>query len=239
MSVLCGYYRLYYINGSSKQKDYDNVIKPFSHTDTNHNEKKRSNTLKGEKRQRWYVWRYSGKLWRAEVWELVRLFILNDLANKYGTNNIGLYRDDELAIFENKTEPQAERTRKEITRRLQEHRLTITIQTNLKSVDLDITLNLTSGLFQPYRKPNDEPLYINSKSNHPPKQVHAAINRRLSASSSIKETFDKAKPLYDKALRSSGFNANLHYCEKNTTTPTKRNRKRSIIRFKPPHRKNV
>ena len=115
-----------------------------------------------------------------------------------------------------------------------------TIQTNLKSVDyLDITLNLTSGLFQPYRKPNDEPLYINSKSNHPPKQVHAAINRRLSASSSIKETFDKAKPLYDKALRSSGFNANLHYCEKNTTTPTKRNRKRSIIRFKPPHRKNV
>ena len=38
--MLCGYYRLYYINGSSKQKDYDNVIKPFSHTDTNHNEKK-------------------------------------------------------------------------------------------------------------------------------------------------------------------------------------------------------
>ena len=132
------------------------------------------------------------------------------------------------------------RTRKGITRRLQEQRLTITIQTNLKSVDyLDITLNLTSGLFQPYRKPNDEPLYINSKSNHPPKQVHAAINRRLSASSSIKETFDKAKPLLDKALRSSGFNANLHYCEKNTTTPTKRNRKRSIIWFKPPHRKNV
>ena len=183
-----------------------------------------------------------GSFDNAEVWELVRLFILNDLANKYGTNNIGLYRDDGLAIFENKTEPHAERTRKEITRRLQEQRLTITIQTNLKSVDyLDITLNLTSGLFQPYRKPNDEPLYINSKSNHPPKQVHAAINRRLSASSSIKETFDKAKPLYDKAIRSSGFNANLHYCEKNTTTTTatKRNRKRSIIWFKPPHRKNV
>ena len=26
----------------------------------------------------------------TEVCELVRLFILNDLANKYGTNNIGL-----------------------------------------------------------------------------------------------------------------------------------------------------
>ena len=107
------------------------------------------------------------------------------------------------------------RTRKGITRRLQEQRLTITIQTNLKSVDyLDITLNLTSGLFQPYRKQNDEPLYINAKSNHPPtviKQIPAAINHRLSALSSNKETFDKAKPLYDKALRSNGFNANLHY----------------------------
>ena len=28
----------------------------------------------------------------AEVYELVGLFILNELANKYGTNNIGLYR---------------------------------------------------------------------------------------------------------------------------------------------------
>ena len=28
----------------------------------------------------------------AELCELVGLFILNDLANKYGTNNIGLYR---------------------------------------------------------------------------------------------------------------------------------------------------
>ena len=39
----------------------------------------------------------------AGVCELVRLFILNDLANKYGTNNIGLYRDDRLAIFKNTT----------------------------------------------------------------------------------------------------------------------------------------
>ena len=125
---------------------------------------------------------------------------------------------------------------------MQEHRLKKTIQSNLKSVDyLDITLNLTSGLFQPYRKPNDKALYINSKSNHPPtviKQVPTAINRRLSASSSIKETFDKANPLYDKALRSSGFNANLHYYEKNTTTPTKRIRKRNTIWFNPPNRKN-
>ena len=66
----------------------------------------------------------------------------------------------------------------------------------------------------------------------------AAINRRLSALSSNKETFDIAKPLYVKALISSGFNANLHYYEENTTTPTKRNRKRNIW-FNPPYSKNV
>ena len=68
-----------------------------------------------------------GSFQGAEVCELVGLFILNDLANNYGTNNIGLYRDDGLAIFKNTTGPQAERTRKEITRRFKEHGLKITI----------------------------------------------------------------------------------------------------------------
>ena len=105
-----------------------------------------------------------------------------------------------------------------------------------------LTLNLTNGRFQPYRKPNDESLYINTKSNHPPtviKQIPAAINRRLSTLSSNKESFDKAKPLYDKALRSSGFDESLHYCKKNATTPAKRNRSRNIIWFNPPYSKNV
>ena len=31
----------------------------------------------------------------------------------------------------------------------------------------------------------------------------------------------------------------LHYCKKNTTTPTKRDRKRNIIWFNPPYSKNV
>ena len=52
---------------------------------------------------------------------------MNGLANKYGTNNIGLYKDDGLAIFKNTTGPPAERTRKEITRRFKEHGMKITI----------------------------------------------------------------------------------------------------------------
>ena len=71
----------------------------------------------------------------AEVCKLVGLIILNALAHKYGTNNIWLYRDDELIIFKNTTGLWAERTRKEITRHFKEHGLKITTQSNLKSVD--------------------------------------------------------------------------------------------------------
>ena len=49
----------------------------------------------------------------AEVFELVGLFILNELCNEYGKDNICLYRDDGLAIFKHTSGPQAERIRKD------------------------------------------------------------------------------------------------------------------------------
>jgi len=116
----------------------------------------------------------------AEVCELVGLFILDDICNTYGKHNIGLYRDDGLAIFKNTPGPQAERIRKDIIRRFKAHGLNITIQTNLKIVNyLDVTFNLTNSTYYPYRKPNNEPQYINIKSNHPPniiKQLPTSIN---------------------------------------------------------------
>ena len=45
--------------------------------------------------------------------ELVGLFILNDICNEYGKHNIGLYRDDGLAIFKNISGPQAQGTNTE------------------------------------------------------------------------------------------------------------------------------
>ena len=32
---------------------------------------------------------------------------------------------------------------------------------------LDVPLNLIDGTYKPYRKPNDETLYVHAKSNHP------------------------------------------------------------------------
>jgi hypothetical protein len=75
------------------------------------------------------------------------LFALNTLAKKFGKENIGLYRDDGLAL----------------------------IQSNF----LDVTFNLKDGSYSPYRKPDNNPLYIDKRSNHPPsitKHLPASIN---------------------------------------------------------------
>ena len=46
----------------------------------------------------------------AELCELVGSFLLHQLSNKYNEKSIGLYREDGLAVFKNKSGPQVERT---------------------------------------------------------------------------------------------------------------------------------
>ena len=105
----------------------------------------------------------------AEICELVGLFILNKLSNIIPTKDLGLYRDDRLAVLRNKSEPEMECTRKKIIKAFKEIKLNITAETNLFQTDfLNVTLNLKSNKFFPYRKPNNHPLYINNQSNHPP-----------------------------------------------------------------------
>ena len=105
----------------------------------------------------------------AEICELVGLFMLHNLANVLGAHNIGLYRDDGLAVLKDASGPTAERTRKKIIKIFQEHGLKITADTNLVETNfLDVTLNLKSGKYWPFRKPNNSPLYVHNQSNHPP-----------------------------------------------------------------------
>ena len=148
----------------------------------------------------------------TEVCELIGLFLLNNLSEKYGKDNVGLYRDDGLVLLRNESGPQSERTRKDITQEFKKQGLNISISTNLKICNfLDVTLNLTDGTYYPYRKPNNETLYIDRNSNHPPtiiKHLPAAIGRRISDISSTKEPFNKAKPHYESALKQSGHDEN-------------------------------
>ena len=115
--------------------------------------------------------------------KLIGLFLLNNLSEKYGKNSVGPYRDDGLVLLRNASRPQSERTRKDITREFKKQGLNISISTNLKICNfLDVTLNLTDGTHSPYRKPNNETLYIDTNSNHPPtrlKHLPAAIGRQI------------------------------------------------------------
>ena len=97
----------------------------------------------------------------AEVFELIGVFLPHNLSEKFGKNNVGLCRDDGLVLLRNATGPQSEGTRKHITRELKKQGLNISISTNLKICNfLDVTLNLTDGTYYPYRKHNNETLYI-------------------------------------------------------------------------------
>ena len=151
----------------------------------------------------------------AEICELVGLFILNKLSNIIPTKDLGLYRDDGLAVLRNKSGPEMERTRKNIIKAFKEIQVNITAETNLFQTDfLDVTFNLKSNKFFPYRKPNDHPLYINNQSNHPPsirKQQPDMINDRISKLSHNQDSFNQASPLYTEVLKNSDYKTNMTY----------------------------
>ncbi len=165
----------------------------------------------------------------AEICELklVGLFILNKLGQKFGKGNIGLYRDDGLAIMKNKSARLADKTRKELYKCFEQFGLKITAEANLHVVNfLDVTFDLNNGKFKPYRKPNDDPLYINRHSNHPPsiiKQLPTSINKRISALSADEQTFHESAPISQNALRHSNFDHKLDYM-KQAPQKTRRNR---------------
>ena len=184
----------------------------------------------------------------AEVCELIGLFLLNNLSEKYGKNSVGPYRDDGLVLLRNASRPQSERTRKDITREFKKQGLKISISTNLKLCNfLDVTLNLTDGTHYPCRKPNNKTLYIDTNSNHLPKMIKrlpAAIGRRISDISLSKELFNKAKPHYKSALKQSGHDEELIYNERKKPVihiiqNSRKNRQRNIIWFNPPYSMNV
>ena len=180
----------------------------------------------------------------AEICELVGIYILSILSTKCDKGNIGLYRDDGLSVFENLSGPQSERIKKEFQKVFNDNGLKIVIKCNLKVVNyLDATFNLNDGSYKPYKKPNDETLYINAKSNHPPniiKQLPISVEDRLRSLSSSKQIFDEAAPHYQNALDKSGFDHKLQYRNGiNQTKNSSRNRSRNIIWFNPPFTKSV
>ena len=179
----------------------------------------------------------------AEVCKLVGLFLLHQLSEIFGKNNVGLYRDEYLAIFRNTPGLEADKKRKVVTQLFQSHALSVTIDTNLVQTDyLDVTFNLSTGKFWLYRKTNDQPLYVNVNSNHPPmtiKQLPSMVEKRISQISCDEKEFDRSIPLYNQAVQQSEYDIELKYQPSNKDDKVKRTRKRNIVRFNPPYKNEV
>ena len=181
----------------------------------------------------------------AESCELVGTYLLDNIKERFGNAcNFGLYRDDGLGVT--KASPrQAELIKKELCSIFAKYGLKITIEANKKVVNfLEVTLNLANGKYLPYNKPGNIPLYVNKKSNHPPRIIEnilKSINKRLSEISIDENSFSKAAPLYQKALDDSGYNHKLAFSVPTEQSPNsgRRNRLRGIIWYNPPFSRNV
>ena len=177
----------------------------------------------------------------AEVCELVGLYILDKISNECPEIELGLYRDDGLGITKNMSGRSTEKLRQKLFQIFKSVDLKITIEGNLTQADfLDVTFNLVSDKFWPYRKPNNEPLYIHQHSNHPPtimKQLPDMISRRISATSCDESEFNKVKPDYDAALKQSGFKQEIQFSS--NQRQKQRRRQRKVIWFNPPYNASV
>ena len=176
----------------------------------------------------------------AELFELTGLYIIDIFSNEFGKEKIGLYRDYGLSCFQNMTGPQAEKVKKKICEIFQSFGLKITIETNLQITDfLDITFNLKNGKYYPFRKPNNDSLYINALSNHAKniiKEIPNMIGKRVSEISCDEHEFEKAKGDYNKGLEKSGFSEKIKYYKQG---PVKRAHTRKVIWFNPPYSSHV
>ena len=179
----------------------------------------------------------------AETCELVEAFLLQHITSKHG-NNFGLYRDDGLGVM-NASARVIENVKKDLCAIFNQFGLKITIEANMKIINfLDVTLNLSTGKYQPYSKPNNVPLYVNSKSNHPPnilRNIPLSINKRLSQISSDKDSFNNTSAEYQRAIDSSGYNHKLQFVHPSLSTPASKpkSRKRKITWYNPLFSKNV
>ena len=136
-----------------------------------------------------------------------------------------------------------DRSRKKLISLFQDSELKITVNTGRTSINfLDIDFSLNSESYQPYRKPNDEPLYINRHSNHPPtilSKLPQTISKRISSLSSNLELFTRAAQMYNTAPENAGYSKRINYDSKINENKPSRNRELNIIWYNTPYNKSI
>ena len=108
---------------------------------------------------------------------------------------------------------------------------------------MDITFDLNTGSYRPYRKPNNDTRYINAKSKHPSfilKQISTAISKQISTNSLNKQIFKKVAPYYNNILKGCRDKEKIQFQQyEHQQTQPRINRSRNIIWFNPPFSSNV
>ena len=104
-----------------------------------------------------------------------------------------------------KSPKQVEAIKNEMYKIFKYNSLQITIEANKKVVNfLDITLDLRTAIYKPYKKPNSNLTYIHKQSNHPPsiiKNLPKTTNKRLSTNSKNAQIFNEACHPYTEVLK--------------------------------------
>ena len=95
-----------------------------------------------------------------------------------------MYSDDGLVIFKNMSNSEVERKKKYLIKMFKRNGLPITAKTNLNVVVFfNVNFDLIQDVYRPYKKSNEDPLYLDRNSNHPLtviKQITKAQSKRIS-----------------------------------------------------------
>ena len=93
------------------------------------------------------------------------LFLLNEITSNLGIpqQQFGLYRDDGLMVLR-ASKRELDNLRKKLVGLFGKYGLKITTETGMISVDfLDVTVHLTDNSFEPFRKDEGLPVYVNKR----------------------------------------------------------------------------
>ena len=98
----------------------------------------------------------------TDLCELVGEYLLDIFTKEFYKQNIDLYRDDGISCFENISWLDPEKLKKKLFKIFKNSRLRIAVERNVIITEfLDATFDLKSAADYPYRKLNNELLYIN------------------------------------------------------------------------------
>ena len=118
--------------------------------------------------------------------EIVGTYILNQLRDTFKHHSVKLYRDDGLAVVKGLFDPETERKKKRFIKIFKNCGLKITIKGNLIILSfLDVTFKKIKNMFrkttyEPYRKPDNQHVYIKVNSNHQPRYENFPIEQSFS-----------------------------------------------------------